>query len=123
MAAEASNQESLCYPGINGNYTVTGRLVLSGGETTGKICPGYDINGHDTFVAGTDQIYNIEAGASIVNETGSTAFTVTYGTDTTVEPARPYIRITGTADTTYGYQYNGLNTGAMPTPNDMLIYG
>lgn len=117
------NTETYAVPGLPGEYTVRGQLVLSGGDTVGKIAPGYNINGSDVLVSGSDLINAIATGSAVISTpTGATAEQVEYLMDTTVEPNRPYIQVTGTANTTYNYQYSGQDLGAQFIPADMPIY-
>lgn len=120
----AVNTETYAVPGLPGEYTVRGQLVLSGGDTVGKIAPGYKINGStDVLVSGSDLINSIATGSAVISTpTGATAEKVEYLMDTTVEPNRPYIQVTGTANTTYNYQYSGQDLGAQFIPADMPIY-
>lgn len=119
----AVNTETSAVPGLPGEYTVRGKLVLSGGDTVGKIAPGYNINGSDVLVPGSDLINAIASGSAVIStQTGATAEKVEYLMDTTVYPNRPYIQVTGTANSTYNYQYSGENLGTEFIPADMPIY-
>lgn len=117
------NTEASAVPGLPGEYTVRGQVVLSGGDTVAKVSPGYNINGADILVAGSNLINAIATGSAVISTpTGATADKVEYLMDVTVFPNRPYLQITGTANTTYNYQYSGEDLGTQIIPADVTIY-